>query len=229
VIPGQVAAARPVHRQRAALAAEPVEEDARYAERIELQQVLERHRLRHLERPPQLFRAVADLGRGELDGEPFTRRRVEKEDRLGKELAQQLFGLAETRLDGAEEVGRGRHPRREVVRQGFVRIERRVLGDADADHEVVDVAELLQGLAKGDDPRILGRQEVEHVGIEAQPERQRRAAGDDQEEHQKNQAVAPPGEEDQAFERPALAQADSRDGGGEGGSGAEADPPIWRQ
>ena len=221
VVARQVPATRPVDGQGSALPAEAVEEDARNSQRIELDQILERHRLRHLEGAPQLPGAIADRRPAQLSRQALPVRPVEEEHRPGQELAQQFLRLADRRLDGAEVLLRLAHPQGDVVRERFVRVERCVLGNANADHEVVDVAELLERFAEGDDARVLVRQQVQHVRVETQAEGERRAPRDDHEEDQEDQPVAPAGEEDQAFEHPARGQAGT---GGCGGAGGRCPP-----
>ena len=165
VVAGQVVAARPVHRQRPASGGEPVEEDRRQAQRVELEQALERHRLRRLERAPQLLDPPLDRGVGQPRGEPLALGSVEEQDRAGQELAQQVLGLPQPVLHRGEQAA-GLHLRGELVGESGVGVHRGALRDAHGGDEVVHRAELLERLPVDADRLVVARQQAQHVGVE---------------------------------------------------------------
>ena len=196
-------------------------------ERVELQQVFERHRLRHLEHPPQLLGAIADLRAGRAArraarGVGASRKRIA----LGRNSRSSSSGSPSRCSTVRKNAGRLGHPRREPRRRRPRR------GRAERPREPAcrprssrrcRTARASRGRL---DVRVLRRQEVQHVGVEAQAGGERRAHRHDQEESDEDQPVAPAGEENQTLERSAGAQAITGGCGGAGGGGLAEQRPV---
>ena len=97
---------------------------------------------------------------------------------MGKKVSSSSSGSPVLDSHGLE-VRQLLEPPGEVVGERLVGIDDRVLGDADRHQEEGVGAEVLQRLDVGADRRLLLRQQLQHVGVEAQPQGEGGRQGDE--------------------------------------------------
>ena len=156
-------------------------EDRGQIERVVLDQLLQRERLRRLEDGTIAHDVVANALIGEMAGHLLELRGREEQQRTRQDDVDEVERIGQTIADVGDTI-------LVVAISGCDRLDERVVfvsvaagRDVENDDVIVDRAEVFEDLAKFIDLAILLRDEVEKIGIERQAERRGdRSEGEDQ-------------------------------------------------
>ena len=162
-------------------------------QRVQQRQVAQHERLRGTQAPAQL----GDLELEAVVGQParhlLPTLLVEVNKEVGGEELDQLQQLADVVLDVVDLL-ECFHRRSEFVHEGQVRIERLILRQAHQHQQVVETAEVLDRRPEGRDHRIVVRQQVQDLRIEAERGRRQHAEHRQHRRDHEHGPMAAPGE-----------------------------------
>ena len=162
-------------------------------QRVQQRQVAQRQRLGGAQAPAQL----GDLEPEAVLGQParhfLPALLVEVGEHVGPEQLGQLQQLADVVLDVVDLLERF-HRRSEFVHEEEVRVERLALRQAHQHQQEVQTAEVLDRRPERRDDRIVVRQQVQDLRVEAKRRRRQHAEHDEHRRDDEHEAVAAPGE-----------------------------------